>query len=150
MRFFNRDRIAVGESQDCSWAARGWARSLLFVAFSYASNAALNMDWKLDEEEAMVTREIGTVGRSPLGRYGKSRTSAVSESHAYGTLTLCSCSERLKRKVLPVIESLQSRVHSCMLSLQVKNLYILSTRPTGKPDQAPLPELIFKTKKTGN
>jgi hypothetical protein len=43
--------MAVGESQDCSWVARGWARSLFFVVFSYASKATLKTDWKLEEEE---------------------------------------------------------------------------------------------------
>jgi hypothetical protein len=43
--------MAVGESQDCSWAARGWEKSLHFVFFSYASRAALKTDWKLEEEE---------------------------------------------------------------------------------------------------
>jgi hypothetical protein len=45
------DKMAVGESQDCNWAARGWARRFLFVFFSYASKAALRIDWKLEEEE---------------------------------------------------------------------------------------------------
>jgi len=45
------DKMAVGESQDCSWAARGWVRSLHFVFFSYASKAALRTYWKLLEEE---------------------------------------------------------------------------------------------------
>ena len=43
--------MAVGESQDCNWAARGWVRSLVFVFFSYASNATLRTDRKLEEEE---------------------------------------------------------------------------------------------------
>jgi hypothetical protein len=43
--------MAVGESQDCSWAARGCVRSLFFVFFSYASKAALRTDWKLELEE---------------------------------------------------------------------------------------------------
>ena len=43
--------MAAGESQDCSWAARGWVRSLVFVLFSYASKAALKINWKLEEEE---------------------------------------------------------------------------------------------------
>ena len=43
--------MAAGESQDCSWAARGCVRSLLFVLFSYASKAALRTNWKLEEEE---------------------------------------------------------------------------------------------------
>jgi hypothetical protein len=47
--------MAAGELQDCSWVARGWVRSLFFVVFSYASIAALNMDRKLEEEEAMAT-----------------------------------------------------------------------------------------------
>jgi hypothetical protein len=46
--------MAVGESQDCSWVTRGWSRSLFFVVFSYASNAALKMDWKLEEDEEAV------------------------------------------------------------------------------------------------
>jgi hypothetical protein len=45
------DKMAVGESQDWNWAARGWVRSLVFVFFSYASKAALRTDWKLEPEE---------------------------------------------------------------------------------------------------
>ncbi len=41
----------MGESQDCSWVARGWSRSFFFVVFSYAPKAALRTDWKLEEEE---------------------------------------------------------------------------------------------------
>ena len=41
--------MAEGESQDCSWAARGWVRRLFFVLFSYACKAALKADWKLEE-----------------------------------------------------------------------------------------------------
>ena len=61
--------MAAGESQDCSWAARGCVRSLLFVLFSYASKAALRTNWKLEEEEDamggfwdMVCIERGLVG----------------------------------------------------------------------------------------
>ena len=36
--------MAVGESQDCNWAVRGWVRSLVFVLLSYASKAALRTD----------------------------------------------------------------------------------------------------------
>ena len=43
--------MVAGESQDCSWAARGWVRSLVFVLFSYASKAALKINWKLEEKE---------------------------------------------------------------------------------------------------
>ena len=43
--------MAVGESQDCNWAARGCVISLHFVLFSYASKAALKTDWKLEEGE---------------------------------------------------------------------------------------------------
>ena len=43
--------MAAGESQDCSWAARGCVRSLLFVLFSYASKAALRTNWMLEEGE---------------------------------------------------------------------------------------------------
>ena len=45
--------MAAGELQDCSRAARGCVRSLLFVFFSYASKAVLKTDRKL-EEEALV------------------------------------------------------------------------------------------------
>ena len=41
--------MAEGESQDCSWVARGWVRRLFFVLFSYACKAALKTDWKLEE-----------------------------------------------------------------------------------------------------
>ena len=43
--------MAVGESQDWNWAARGCVRSLVFVFFSYTSKAALRTDRKLEEEE---------------------------------------------------------------------------------------------------
>ena len=43
--------MALGESQDCSWVARGWSRSLFLVLLSYACKEALKMDWKLVEEE---------------------------------------------------------------------------------------------------
>ena len=43
--------MAVGESQDCSWAARGCVRSLVSVFFSYDSKAALKTDRKMDEED---------------------------------------------------------------------------------------------------
>ena len=43
--------MAVGELQDCNWAARGWVRSLHFVFVSYASKAALRTNWKLEEED---------------------------------------------------------------------------------------------------
>ena len=36
--------MAVGELQDCNWAAKGCVRSLVFVLFSYASKAALKTD----------------------------------------------------------------------------------------------------------
>ena len=44
--------MAVGESQDCNWAARGCVRRLHFVFFSYASKAASRTNWKLEEVEA--------------------------------------------------------------------------------------------------
>jgi hypothetical protein len=46
--------MAVGESQDCNWAARGCVRSLVFVFFSYASKAALKTERKLEEEEEVL------------------------------------------------------------------------------------------------
>lgn len=45
--------MAVGESQDCNCMARGWLRRLLLVFFSYAPNAALKIDWKLEEDEGV-------------------------------------------------------------------------------------------------
>jgi hypothetical protein len=56
--------MAAGESQDCSWAARGWVRSLVFVLFSYASKAALKTNWKLEEEEEEEEEEEDAMGRS--------------------------------------------------------------------------------------
>jgi hypothetical protein len=41
--------MVEGESQDCSWAARGWVRRSFFVLFSYSCKAALKVDWKLEE-----------------------------------------------------------------------------------------------------
>ncbi len=35
--------MALGESQDCSWAARGWEAMSFFVCFLYASKAALKI-----------------------------------------------------------------------------------------------------------
>ena len=46
--------MTSGESDDRSWAIRGCVRSLFFVFFSYASKAALRMDWKLDSDEEGV------------------------------------------------------------------------------------------------
>ena len=43
-------RIALGESQDLSWAARGWEAMSFFVFFSYSSRAALKIVSKLGEE----------------------------------------------------------------------------------------------------
>jgi len=42
--------MAAGESQDCSWTARGWVRSFFFVVFSYVSRAAVKIGKKLEEE----------------------------------------------------------------------------------------------------
>ncbi len=41
--------MAAGESQDCSWTARGWVRSFFFVVFSYVSKAAVKIGKKLEE-----------------------------------------------------------------------------------------------------
>ena len=42
--------MALGESQGCSRAARGWPRSLFLVLLSYACKEALKIDRKLEEE----------------------------------------------------------------------------------------------------
>jgi hypothetical protein len=42
---------ALGESQDCSRAARGWSRSLFLVLLLYDCKEASKIDWKLDEPE---------------------------------------------------------------------------------------------------
>jgi hypothetical protein len=60
------DVIAVGESQDCSWAARGWVRSLFLVLFWYLSKAVLKTNWKfevgVEVEGVGATWDIGLVG----------------------------------------------------------------------------------------
>ena len=38
--------MALGESQDWSWTARGWELMSLFVCFLYASKAAPKIDSK--------------------------------------------------------------------------------------------------------
>ena len=43
-------RIAVGESQDCTWLARGWEAISFFVCFLYAFKAAENIVSKLVED----------------------------------------------------------------------------------------------------
>ena len=49
--------MALGELQDWSWAARGWARKSFFVRFLYSSKALLMISWKmetlLEDEEAV-------------------------------------------------------------------------------------------------
>ena len=49
--------MALGESQDWSWAASGCARRSFFVRFLYLFKALLIISWKLedeDEDEAAV------------------------------------------------------------------------------------------------
>ena len=49
--------MALGELQDWTWVARGWARRSFFVRFLYSSNALLTISWKwetwLEDEEAV-------------------------------------------------------------------------------------------------
>ena len=42
--------MALGELQDWSSAASGWARRSFFVCFSYVFRALLNINWKLEDE----------------------------------------------------------------------------------------------------
>ena len=42
--------MAVGESQDCSWVARGWEAISRFVCFLYSLKAAAKIISKLVEE----------------------------------------------------------------------------------------------------
>jgi hypothetical protein len=48
--------MLLGELQDCSWAASGWARRSFLVRLSYAFKALLKNSWKL-EDEVEVGRE---------------------------------------------------------------------------------------------
>ena len=50
--------MSLGVLQACNCAARGWARRSFFVFFSYAFRAASKMDWKLEEVDANVDRDI--------------------------------------------------------------------------------------------
>ena len=42
--------MALGESQDCSWVARGWEATSFFVCLLYSLKAALNIVSKFVEE----------------------------------------------------------------------------------------------------
>jgi hypothetical protein len=42
--------MALGELQDSSWVASGWASRSFFVRFLYAFRALLRISWKLDDE----------------------------------------------------------------------------------------------------
>ena len=46
--------MALGESQDWSWAASGCASRSRLVCFLYLSKALLMMSWKLGDEEDAV------------------------------------------------------------------------------------------------
>jgi len=48
--------MLLGELQDCSWAASGWARRSFFVRLLYAFKASLKISWKLEDE-----MEVGRV-----------------------------------------------------------------------------------------
>src|SRR6266849_5074602 len=58
-RSWRTARTALGESQGCSRAARGWSRRLFLVLLSYACNEALKIDWKLGEEEDAMGERSG-------------------------------------------------------------------------------------------
>jgi hypothetical protein len=42
--------MALGELQDWSWVASGWASRSFFVRFLYVFRALLRIIWKLDDE----------------------------------------------------------------------------------------------------
>ena len=46
--------MALGESQDWSWAASGCSRRSFFVRCLYLFKALLIISWKLDEDEEVV------------------------------------------------------------------------------------------------
>ena len=46
--------MATGESQSWSSEASGWVSRSCFVHFSYAFSAILMVDWKLEDEAAVV------------------------------------------------------------------------------------------------
>ena len=47
--------MALGESQDWSWAASGCASRSRLVCFLYLSKALLMMSWKFGDEEEAVS-----------------------------------------------------------------------------------------------
>ena len=49
----------MGESHDCSWAARGCVKSVFLVVFSYVSKAAVKIGRKLGEEEEEEVEAVG-------------------------------------------------------------------------------------------
>ncbi len=63
--------MALGESQDFSWVARGWEAMSFFVLFLYASKETLKISSKLMEEAVeggifdmwLVSKEDGTALR---------------------------------------------------------------------------------------
>ena len=48
--------MALEESHDCSWVARGWEAISVFVCFLYSFKAAVNMVSKVVED----VEEVGT------------------------------------------------------------------------------------------
>ena len=52
--------MALGESQDCSWTARGWEVIFFFVCCLYSSTAALKKIISKSVEDVVVggTRDI--------------------------------------------------------------------------------------------
>ena len=51
--------MALGQSQDCSWTARGWEAISFFVRYLYAFEAAVKIASKSEEVEADGTWDIG-------------------------------------------------------------------------------------------
>ena len=46
--------MALGEWQDWSCAARGWASRSFLVRFLYLSKALLRISWKLEEDDPVA------------------------------------------------------------------------------------------------
>jgi hypothetical protein len=72
--------MAPGESQDRSWAAKGYAAMSFFVCFLYASKAVLNLvvnivSKSVEEVEIGETWDIVLVGRAWLDAWGITRKS---------------------------------------------------------------------------
>jgi hypothetical protein len=54
-------RIALEESQDCSWVARGWEAMSFFVRFLYSFKAAVKIVSKFVDDVAVVEGTLDIV-----------------------------------------------------------------------------------------